>query len=341
MGRLRFVFPLSMLISSLALAACGSKNQTPLAEKQSSVAKTDESAKPPNPWDDWLIIQGSNYIPVVDELGRNIRRARQEFLEVRFQAAAADVRKGADFLRQEIGPASPTDKAKLSAVIKEMEELADSLDKNSVTSLEALDRVFVRAHQVDLENSWAVVGVEKWFPFIESTGQHLRSAREAFLRNDHVTAATEIRKAEALLRLQASRSTTQGKADLEAAWNELEALAVRIETGSVPQVQVLSNTFAASQYALARVHDQMALQEWTDKERVKTGYELKAAIMHLEKGDSWAGRGTRSDLVRQAQLVSKELIDGRAIARKNVNKEIENIGKVIENHDKKAELALK
>jgi hypothetical protein len=323
------------------MAGCGWKSQPQAAKNPSSATTKNETVNPSKPWDDWLIIQGNNYIPVVDELGRNIQRARQEFLETNFQAAAAEVRKGADFLKQEMGPASPSEKAKLSAAIKEMEELADSLDKNSVTSLEALDRVFAKAHQADMENSWAVVGLERWFPFVESTGQHLNNAREAYLKRDFRTAATEIRKAEALLKLQANRGSTEGRGDLEAARNALEALATKIEMGSVLQSQVLSNTFAAAQYALARVHEQLALQQWADKDRVNTGFELKAAILHLEKGDSWAGHEREPGFVKNSLKLSEELIEGRAVAGKSVDRGIENIGRVIENHDRKIELALK
>ena len=207
MRTVKFHLPVLMVISSLGLAGCGRTNQFQSATARSFAAKTNETATPANTGDDWLIIQGNNYVPVIDELGRNIRLARREFLETRFQAAAVEVRKGADFLKQEMGPASPAEKAKLNSAIKEMEELADSLDRNSVTSLEALDQVFAKAHQVDMENSWAVVGVEKWFPFVETTGQHMSKAREAYLKKDFSTAATEIRKAEALLKLQANRST--------------------------------------------------------------------------------------------------------------------------------------
>ena len=341
MRTFRFLFPLFMGISILVWEGCGKINQLQSGTDRSLAAKTNEAVKPPNPGDDWLITQGNNYVPVVDELGRNIRSARQDFLQTDFQAAAAEVRKGADFLRQEVGPASPADRSKLSAVISEMDELADSLDKNSVTSLEALDRVFAKAHQVDMENSWAVVGVEKWFPFVESTGQHMNNAKEAFLRKDFVTAVTEIRKVEALLKLQASRSTEQGRRDLETVWNELETLAARVETGSIPQTQVLSNTFATAQYALARVHNQKALQDWNDKERIRTGYELKAAIAHLEKGDSWAGHGAESSLVLHGQQLSQKLTGGTPVAKNTVERAIENIGKVIENRDKQVELALK
>ena len=330
-----------MGISILVLAECGKKSQLQSGTGQSLATKTSEPMKPPNPGNDWLIIQGNNYVPVVDELGRNIRRARQDYVRTDFRAAAAEVRKGADFLRQEMGPASPADRGNLNTAIKEMEDLADSLDRNSVTSLEALDRVFVKAHQADMENNWAVVGVEKWFPFVESTGQHMNNAREAFLRRDFPTAATEIRKIEALLKLQAARSTEQGRRDLEAAWNELERLAARIETGSAPQVQVLSNTFATAQYALAKVHDQKALQEWNGKERIKTGYELQAAIVHLRKGDSWAGHGAESILVRHGQQLSQKLTGSSPVARNAVQRAIENIGKVIDNRDKQVELALK
>jgi len=56
----RFSLPLVIGVWILTLAGCEKRNQSQSGTGEDLPAKTNEGAHPPNPGDDWLIIQGNN-----------------------------------------------------------------------------------------------------------------------------------------------------------------------------------------------------------------------------------------------------------------------------------------
>jgi len=169
--------------------------------------------------------------------------------------------------------------------------------------------------------------------FVELPGEHFHKARENFLKKDLKGAASEIRKGEAFLRLQAARATAEGKKGLITSIAELEKLANDVEKGTVTSAKTLDRTFAKSHHALAKHHYLKALEYRTKKDTKRAGHSLKAAAVHLEHGFAWSGHeleaGT-AKVVRTALDLGGKLIEGTGLMTDEVVKAIDYIGQEIE-----------
>jgi hypothetical protein len=342
MNRKRTTFTLVLI--SLCLIASGldwaSTKQG--AERPMPSSNATSNIRPEGkPWPDWLVIHGNQYLPVVDELGRNLQLARESFLQTDFHKAAKETRKAAAFLAQERGTVSKADKKESNLTVRDLSRLADRLDRQSVKSLESLDEVFARAHQLDIERTWAVVGFERWTPIATAPDAHLRLARQDLLQKDIKASTAEIRKVKGLLRLEALRATSEGKQELLTSAEELKQLAGKMDRGSATNPQDLQNPFAAAQYALAKSYCAKARQDWLHRESANTGQELQASVLNLTEGAEWAGHGAGFDsslVVKDALELSKRLINKSPEKPTSVTSELKAVGDEIENLRKRLHL---
>jgi len=192
----------------------------------------------------------------------------------------------------------------------------------------------------DAPKGYVLVEEDVLLQFVDSPGEHFHKARENFLKKDFKGAASEIRKGEAFLRLQAARATAEGKKGLITSIAELEKLANDVEKGTVTSAKTLNHTFAKAHHALARHHYLKALEYRAKNDTRRTGHSLKAAAIHLENGFAWAGHELEAGtvkVVRTALDLGGKLIEGTGLMTDEVVKaidymgeEIDKLGKVIE-----------
>jgi hypothetical protein len=106
------------------------------------------------------------------------QKAHASFLEKDFKASAAEIRKGADFLKKEAESAGVQGKKMLAASGKELDKLADSVEKGAVTSDKKLKGAFSRAEHAVANNEY-VKATDSWARKAEKeTGEALNSAAE-------------------------------------------------------------------------------------------------------------------------------------------------------------------
>lgn len=313
-----------IITMSLTSACKKASSSSAAAAKPSAEVKPIEAKSP----DGWFVIEDTKYIPVLDEFGRHMQVSRQYFLKKDSKDAARHVREGATFLSQESGKVSGEDKARLGAAVKDMDNLADGLEKGTVTSIDQLDSVFAEANRADIEHRLLVVDEAAWVPFVEEPDDHFRQARADFMSSDYKGASAEIRKSVAFMNVEAARGSDEGKAALQSSAKELERLAAGVEKGAVKDEKQLRNAFAKADRALAKDHYLNASRSWAGKLYEKTGYELKAAAQDLGKGASWVGMGAEegsADAVREGRQVAGKLIGGSGWTADEVGKAMENL----------------
>jgi len=334
MSNHKFCFMLAFIFFvSLTTVSCNKSQTRQSGKVKATNSVSVPSRQPAKPWDDWLVLQGDRYVPVVDELGRNFEAARTSFLNTDFRTAARETRKASAFLRDQLATAAKGERNLLKASIRDLNRLARQLDHRSVESLARLDGVFVRAQQVDMERNWTVVGFERWNRATRAPEAHLRLAEQALLKKDYDSAAREIHKAAGLLKLEATRATVDGKTALNTSWQELNKLAAAVQSGSVKSVQRLNSPFAAAGYALAESHYFNAVQDWTRNEFKESGHELNASVLSLTEGAEWAGHGAEFDsslVVKDAMELSRKLIEGEFQTAGQIAPEVHSVGSEIE-----------
>jgi hypothetical protein len=305
----------AVVSTSLVLAGCGRKMTSSIDGFRPDPTTTSS-------------LSGEQWNDVADELGQYFQIARQAFLKMDFKTATLAVRKGARFVREELGDVSNRDMAELSSAVKELEVLADDLDQNRVTSLDQMDAVLTRSHQTVLERGGLVVDEDRRLLFQGEPEPHFRLAQQSLQNNDLSAAAAEIRTAVELMKLEARYLTPAGQKDSVVQWEALNELAVELEKRSVFEPHRPSAAFAAAHTALAKAHELRASQSWAAHEYTTTAYELQAAAIHLERGAAWVDHGAEESCAQDArsvQVLTRRLMDGDEAISAAVNKSIESI----------------
>ena len=154
-----------------------------------------------------------------------------------------------------------------------------------------------------------LVEEEIWIIFAHDPAGYLHDAWENFLSGDLGDAAYNIRKAKALVKLEAARAEREARDDLATSIRQLEGLITSLEAGTAPTSKALRQAFAQTEYALSNHHYHKALHYKAKGDYDKMTYALDAAATHLLHRSTWAER----ELDQNDAVATKE---ARAIARK-------------------------
>ncbi|MGB7631520.1 MAG: hypothetical protein WBM29_10650 [Candidatus Deferrimicrobium sp.] len=110
--------------------------------------------------------------------GSNFQKANESFLKKDFKASAAEIRKGSDYIKKETEAAGEEGKKMLTASTRELDELADSVEKGAVKSDKKLKAAFSRAEHA-ISNDYYAKATESWArKKTKETGEALNSAAE-------------------------------------------------------------------------------------------------------------------------------------------------------------------
>jgi len=218
--------------------------------------------------------------------------------------------------------------ARMVALAKKLDATALQIKAGKVTTTAALDKTINKASRADLERRWLVSDVTTWYPVIEEPQRHFTAAAEAFAKKDYKTAATEVRKAEAYLRLESARATGDARKGLDTATAGLEKTAQALDKGAVKTEKDLDKSFASADHALALAHRAKAAESWARKAYDNAGYELKASAQSLESAAVWAGaesKAAASTATADARTIGDKLASGGVWAKDEVTKGFDSL----------------
>jgi len=121
--------------------------------------------------------------PIATGLDKDLQQARENFLKKDLKTSAAAIRKGAAYLKSLGEQAQEKGKQTFLISQKEMENLADRVEKGAVKSVKEIDRIFARAshalaryHYQIAKESWAMKETARTGQELEAAGAHLESA---------------------------------------------------------------------------------------------------------------------------------------------------------------------
>lgn len=287
---------------------------------------------------DWLVIQETIYVPVVDDMSGKLAAARTAFLAKDATAAATNVREAAKLLAGQQANAPAPDRKRLVAATGELDRLAEDLDAGRVNTVKQFDAAYAKAVRADVVLRHVVVDESVWLPLTDEPERHFGAAAAAFAKKEYKRAAEEIRKGEAFVELEAIRAGKDGRNALHAAAAELEKLATSVEKGSVKDWKALEAAFAKAEHALALSHRVSASESWLKKEFKRAGAELEAAAQHVENAAAWVGAEVRAGALAgaaDARALGDKLRSGAAWTRDEVAKGFESLGNAIDAVGKK------
>ncbi len=319
---------LAVLVAAIAIAFSVSA-----ASAGAAAAKGAGPEKAPEaPEFDWIPLENGTWLPVVDPLGVALHTARDK-LKSDPQAAAAKLREGAQFLEHQAEYVTDPARGRMTRAAADLDKLAGEVAAGKVTSPKQLDPVFARAHSADIDSRWASAPEASWLPVSAEPMRQLTLARKNYLQAAWADAASDIHKAAALLKLEATRATTEGRGALMTSAKDLDQLGDRVHSGAVKTLDRLDSSFARADYALARHHYLKASEFWAKNDTKQAGAALQAAAAALEHGMARAGRGgdeAATAAIKDAREVGVKLANGGEVAAAEVRKAMAKINGQIE-----------
>jgi hypothetical protein len=120
--------------------------------------------------------------------------------------------------------------------------------------------------------------------------RHFHRAADFYAKGDAQTAASEIRAAAALIRIEAGRGSAQDAAKLRTTATDLDTIAENVVNGNVASRRDLDLTFARADLALAAHYRSLADKALADKNRADAGRWLKAAGDSVDEAAAWTGQ---------------------------------------------------
>jgi hypothetical protein len=178
------------------------------------------------------------FYTMANEPGKSFHEARQNFLDEEAKVAAADIRKGAAYLKMEKAAAKKELHEVIAASERDLEKLAQNVEQGTVESARELDAVFARAH-LALAGSYSARASEAWVKKEEvKTGQLLKAAlahiKNAYAWSGRIMDATTVaavkksrQTADKLIAGTGAAAEEAGKA-LETTGREIEKLGAEI-----------------------------------------------------------------------------------------------------------------
>lgn len=166
----------------------------------------------------------------------------------------------------------------------------------------------------------------------EVPGEYFTSAQSRFSR-DKKGAANDLRKAAAVLDMEAEKSAKDTRGELQAAARDVRDLARDVDTGAVKSVKDLNAGLARASHSLARVHHTHAEQAWKRKDTARAGHELKASGKYLEHAAAWTSKEAEKFAqagVRTSRELSGDLIEGTGFVPEKVGEGLASVGRDIE-----------
>lgn len=163
--------------------------------------------------------------------------------------------------------------------------------------------------------------------------RHFSAAIEALAQKHYEEAATEIRKAESFVLLEARRSSGDLRRTLEQASAELESFARALDDGTGHAMTAMTHTFANAEHALALSHQANAARGLTDKSLRLAGAELRAAAQGLKSSALWAGTELNGAVVKvdeESQALADKLSAGEHWSDSEVAKAFHALGSALD-----------
>jgi hypothetical protein len=297
--------------------------------------------------DAWIHFEDASWTPVLDDVSRALAEARDALARqdrvhaaeslhaaaLALQAPAAAAERIARLHAAADGAVAQDTRTRLLALAVRLDAAADRAQAGQLNSLAALDKTLDKNARSDLERRWQVTDIEHWYPVSQEPERHFDAASIDFTRKEPASAAIEVRKAAAFVRLEAARAEGPVRQALEAAEVRLEATAAALEHNALLRARAMDQAFAAASHALALAHRAHAAAFWAQKAYDDAGYELQAAAEGLQSAAAWSGGRAKAAAEvgsTDARDIGDKLASGGLWARYEVSRGFDSLGDALD-----------
>jgi hypothetical protein len=194
---------------------------------------------------DWVPVDQDVWAIFMEEPQMHLLRAQEDLAKKDVKAAANEIRRADTFLKIQ--------EKRLAVSSRQLSDLAKDIESGKVASAKEVEGTFNRAVSV-LDHHQTMIPVMTGADalFLDEADYHLTQAKSSLKKKDNKAAAGDIRKATAYLKLKAVHAGEKAKSDLLASASELEALARKVEEGSVTAGKDVDQAFERARKAVRR-----------------------------------------------------------------------------------------
>lgn len=157
-----------------------------------------------------------------------------------------------------------------------------------------------------------VIEQDTWTYLVEEPGVYLDRAHREIGKKQFRTAASNLRKAGAMIDREADRASNDDKTKLKRDAAALQVAANEVEAGKITNVRLFNEQLTKVRADLAGHHYLKAAEAWGKKDYAAAGASLAAAARYVQDGFSSLGEKTSADL-------SKALRYGEGLTKKGAN----------------------
>jgi len=123
-----------------------------------------------------VIVEEDTLVVLADDADTHFKAAYENFLKKDMKAAATEMRKGAAYLKMETSRASGKTKEALDVSVRDLEGLADGVERGTVTSVTMIEHAFAKAYYALAEHHQEKAEESFGKKAIETVGHELKAA---------------------------------------------------------------------------------------------------------------------------------------------------------------------
>jgi len=277
----------------------------------------------------WIVLQDRSWVPVRDSFTAELQRARNAFESGSFRIAANLFRQAATSLRRDRPGLSSYHRERIEEAALELDRLAALAERGELRRSGSTDPILSRVCELEEVNRWPSAPIDVWLPLAGKPEEHFRKCEESVSRGDLAEAATEIQKAVGFMRLDAGRSTLEGRMLISQSIHSLGGPLRQLENTYPIDSAALDWVFARAEQSLARAHQLNAVEAWAKNQPDLTGAELQSAAMNLEEAALRFGRTDQFAAFAETRITARELILGKGYDELTVDRTLDTIARQI------------
>ena len=236
-------FTVALVIMTVITIAQAQTAGFSIQKASPALAQATTNQAPPQARKDPTVVEEKTSAAPANEPEEHFRKARESFLKKDFKAAAAEIRKGEAILKSETRHATEEAKEALTASSRELETLAQGVEKGTVTSTQELRRAFARAdlalakqHYQKAAASWSKKEIKKAGHELKAAANDVELASAWGGHKLEATTAAVIKDARAVaakLIEETSRTTDEVSKGLDAVGKEIGKLGEQMAAAKI------------------------------------------------------------------------------------------------------------
>lgn len=243
--------------------------------------------------DGWLFISDQEWLPVLDETGKDLLSAREYFASGDSAGAASQTREAVGAIRLQEPPCDARERASLEQEAQTLEQLAMRLEQRQDVSAVELTATIAAAYRNTAMVTWLHLEDETWQATLQKPQRHFERALVLLSKRRSSDAADEIRRGAGYLRLAAAGASADELRALDQQVAKLTSLAQRADLGDLSAAE-LQAALVGVEAACAASYLQQAEREYEARQAAKASRTLGQAAARLRARGHWLGEDVQS-----------------------------------------------